>query len=309
MKRRFLLIAAVPLSFVAGCAGLTGTQISSINSYSRLLEKNADIPGTIITEFIGIKYDIELFNTGTVEADLANEKLWNSYRGKESAVEKAKKADLSLKIMGEYAVGLARLSSDKLSEDIKKPSEKLGIAVDTLIDRFNSATGRSIPPGIGLLLSKGVAFVGRSLIRDEQAEALREYLQEGDTLIALTTAELKKELDTLVLGQWVPALKEELKTKQEDLLNNLNPEGDYTAWYATQVNKEASSLIARIDNMEKLARKAVRSAGAIRRAHREILANVMERKDIVEVLVETRELYRDTKDLYDTWRSVTKSEK
>jgi hypothetical protein len=303
------LIAAVPLSFAAGCAGLTGTQISSINNYSRLLEKNADIPGTIITEFIGIKYDIELFNTGTVEADLANEKLWNSYRGKESAVEKAKKADLSLKIMGEYAVGLARLSSDKLSEDIKKPSEKLGIAVDTLIDRFNRATGKSIPPGIGMLLSKGVAFVGRSLIRDEQAENLREYLQEGDTLIALTTAELKKELDTLVLGQWVPALKEELKTKQEDLLNNLNPEGDYTAWYATQVNKEASSLIARIDNLEKLAGKAVRSAGAIRRAHEELLANVMERKDIVEVLVETRELYRDTKDLYDAWQSVIKSEK
>ncbi|MGA2506851.1 MAG: hypothetical protein ABSF80_05170 [Chitinispirillaceae bacterium] len=309
MKRRCLLIAAVPLSLVAGCAGLTGTQISSINSYSRLLEKNADIPGTIITEFIAIKYDIDLFNTGTVSADLANEKLWNSYRGKESALEKAKNADLSLKIMGEYAVGLARLSSDKLAGDIKKPSEKLGIAVDTLIDRFNRATGKSLPSGIGLLLSKGVVFVGHSLIRDEQAENLREYLQEGDTLIALATSELMKELDTLVLGQWVPALKGELKTQQEDLLKNLNPEGDYTAWYATQVNREAASLIARIDNLEKLAREAVRSAGVVRRAHRELLANVSEGKDIDEVLVETQELYRDTKDLYDTWRLITKSEK
>ena len=68
-------------------------------------------------------------------------------------------------------------------------------------------------------------------------------------------------------------------------------------------------MIARIDNIEKLAREAVRSAGAVRRAHRELLDNISERKDIDEVLVETQELYRDTKDLYDTWRLITKSEK
>ena len=309
MKRYYVLIIALPFSFFAGCASLTGTQISSINSYSRLLEKNAEMPVAIITEFINIKYDIELMNTGSVEPSCANEKLWNSYKGKNDAFEKAKKADASLKILGEYAVAIDRLSADDLNEDIKKPSEKLGISVDTLIVRFNTATGKKIPPGIGLLLSKGALFIGRNWIRNEQAEALREYLQEGDTLVAMITVNLKKELDSLVLGQWVPALKEDLKAKQEDLLNNLNPDGDYTAWYATQVNREAAAIIARIDNLEKLAGKAAQSAVAIRRAHRELVANCAEKKNIREILAESRNLYRATRDLYETWLAIAKPKK
>jgi hypothetical protein len=306
MKRYIYLSSTLLFLAVAGCASLTGSQISSINRYSRLLEKNAEIPGTIITGFVSLKYDIELLNTGTVSPDQANEKLWNSYRGKEAALEKAGRADASLKLLGEYAVALARLSSKELSEDIKKPSEKLGISADTLIACYNRATGITIPPGIGLLLSKGTIFIGRSIIRNTQTDALREYVQEGDTLVALVSQVLKDELDSLVLGQWVPALKADLKTKQEDLLKNLNPDGDYTAYYATQVNKEAAAISARIDDLEKLTQDAVRSAGAIRRAHRELLANVLEKKKIKEVLAETMNLYRATKDLYETWRVVAK---
>jgi hypothetical protein len=306
MKRYIYLLIAVSFAAVTGCASLTGTQISSINRYSRLLEKNAEMPNAVITGFVSIKYDIELLNTGTVSPDQANEKLWNSYKGKETSLEKAGRADASLKLLGEYAVALARLSSKGLSEDIKKPSEKLGISADTLIACYNRATGRRVPPGIGLLLSKGTMFIGRSLIRNAQADALREYVQEGDTLVALVTEDLKAAMDSLILGQWFPAIKAELKTKQEDLLNNLNPDGDYTAYYATQVNKEAAAIIARIDNLEKLTRDAVRSAGMIRRAHRQLLANVLERKKIKRVLSETMNLYQATKDLYETWRMVVR---
>jgi hypothetical protein len=307
MKRYALFAGALLFTALTGCASLTGSQISCINRYSRLLEKNAEIPGTIITGFVSIKYDIELLNTGTVSPAQANEKLWNSYRGKETALQKAGRADASLKLLAEYAVALARLSSKELPEEIKKPSEKLGISVDTLIACYNRVTGSRVPPGIGLLLSKGTIVVGRSLLQNLQADALKEYVQEGDTLVAMVTAELKNELDSLVLGQWIPALKADLKAKQEDLLNNLNPDGDYTAWYATLVNREAAAIIARIDNLEKLARDAAKSVGSIRTAHRELLANILERKTIREVLAETVNLYHATKDLYETWLVVTKS--
>jgi len=264
------------------------------------------MPNAVITGLVSVKYDIELLNTGTVSPDQANEKLWNSYKGKETSLEKAGRADAGLKLLGEYAVALARLSSKGLSEDIKKPSEKLGISADTLVACYNRAVGSRVPPGIGLLLSKGTIFIGRSLIRNAQADALREYVQEGDTLVALVTEVLKRQMDSLILGQWIPALKADLKTKQEDLLNNLNPDGDYTAYYATQVNKEVATIIARIDNLEKLTRDAVRSVGIIRRAHRELLANVLERKKIGVVLSETVNLYQATKDLYDTWHVVTR---
>lgn len=307
MKQYVPFAVSLMFMILTGCASLTGSQISCINRYSRLLERNAEIPGTIITSFVSIKYDIELLNTGTVSPDQANEKLWNSYKGKEAALDKALRVDASLKLLGEYAAALAGLSSKDISEAIKRPSEKLGVSVDTLIACYNRVTGRKVPPGIGLLLSKGTVFIGRSLIRNTQADALREYVQEGDTLVALVTEELRHDLDSLILGQWIPALKADLKTKQEDLLNNLNPDGDYTAYYSTQVNKEAAAIIARIDNLEKLALNAVRSVKVIRRAHRELLANVLERKKIREVLSETVNLYTSTKDLYETWRVVTKS--
>jgi hypothetical protein len=244
-----------------------------------------------------------------VSPDQANEKLWNSYRGKKAALKKAGRADASLRLLGEYAVSLARLSSDELSDGMKKPSEKLGISVDTLIACYNRATGTAVPPGIGLLLSKGTVFIGRSLIRNTQADALREYVREGDTLVALVTRALREELDSLVLGRWIPALKADLRTKQEDLLNNLKQDGDYTAWYATQVNREAAAIIARIDGLEKLAQDAVKSTGAVRRAHCELLANVCAKKKLREVLAETMNLYYATRDLYETWRAVAGPER
>jgi hypothetical protein len=308
-KSVYAILMVLSLLLWTGCASLTTSQISSINRYSRILEKNADYPGIIIKEFINIKYDIELLNTGTISPAQANTKLWNSCNGKKEAIKKSLKADVCLKIIKEYGSGLTRLSSGDLYKNIARPSEKLGANIDKLIASYDSLSDQSLPAGAGNLLSVGITNIGQGMIRNRQAKELKRYVRDGDTLISIITRNLKVELDTLILKQWLPALKEDLKIKQEDLLNNLNPRGDYTAYLATQYNKEVASVMCRINDLETLTRKTILSIGNIRKAHKELLDNINKKKTINEILKETRNLAASTQDIYEAYASLAGQKK
>jgi hypothetical protein len=297
-------ISCLILVFLMGCASLTKTQINSVNKYALLLEKNSDYPGAILTEYINIQYEIQKLNTGTFHDTLVNTKLWNSYKGKNKALKEVRKVDLSLKIIGEYAAALNKLSSKELYENIKNPSQKLGTHIDTLINEFNSINNNPIPAGIGMLISKGLTECGQSYVKNKQAKELKKFIQEGEPLVSLTTTCINNNLDTLIIRQWIPGLKLDLKVRQENLLQNLNPKGDYKAYYATEFNKEVALLMVRIDNLDQLAIKTISSVKRLGKAHSELLKNIQERKQIKEVLKETQRLFLTTREIYETYISV-----
>jgi hypothetical protein len=302
-----LLVIALPL--FSSCASITKTQISSIHNYSQLLENNSAYPGIIVKEYISIEYEIQKLNTGTFNDSEVNGKMWNSYKGKNKALNEVHKVDLCLKILCEYASALEKLSSKDLYENMVKPSQKLGTEIDTLIQEFNGVNNNPIPVGIGKLISSSLTNMGSRWVRNKQAGELKKYIQEGDILISLTTDMIGKNLDTLILKQWIPGLVYDLKSRQESLLRNLNPKGDYKAYYATEFNKEVADLIERIDLLEQLTIKTISSVKRVRKAHLELLTNIEKRKKIQEVLKETQSLYVSTKEIYDSYTSLIQSKK
>ncbi len=295
------LIPVVAVASLIGCASLTSTQISGINAYSELLDKNAKYPCMIVTEFINIKYDIEQLNSGTIGPGLVNEKLWNSYRGKEEALNQSHRVNIGLAVIEQYAEALCRLSSKDLSEKLKEPSERLGKNIDTLVSEFNLAAGKKAPIGIGKLLSKALVFTGQGVISIRQATVLKQCIREADTLVSVITFNLCAELDSIVIKQWLPALKKDLKIKQEDLLGNLNPRGEYTAYFATQFNRTVASLIRRIDHLEQMTKKSIVSIQGVRKAHKELAENIVKRRTMRELLDETQKLAALTKDIIEAY--------
>jgi hypothetical protein len=292
------------LLIFASCASLTKTQVTSIHNYSDLLEKNADYPAVIVKEYLSIEYEIQNLNSGTFNDSEVNTKLWNSYKGRNKALKAANKVDLCLKIIGEYASALNSLSSKNLYEDIDSPSRKMGTNIDSLINKFNSISGEDIPPGIGKLVTLSLTQLGHSYVKNKQANELKKYILEGEPLISITTSNIKNNLDSLVLSKWIPGLTADLKMRQENLLQNLNPKGDYKAYYATEFNKEVAILISRIDHLEQLTKQTISSVGKIGRAHKELLENIKKRKKIEEVLKETRELFISTREIIECYKSL-----
>jgi hypothetical protein len=269
-----------------------------------LLAVNSDYPGSIIEEYINIEYEIQKLNTGTFSDSQVNSKLWNSYRGKMKALRDARKVDLCFKIMGEYASALEKLSSPKIYEDLSEPSDKLGTNIDTLIKEFNSINNKKIPLGIGKLISKGLTTMGRTYVKNKQTQELKKYILEGETLVNLTSENIRINLDTVVLKQWIPGLIDDLKIRQENLLSNLNPKGEYKVYYANEFNKEVADIIIRIDNLEQFTRKTITSVNKLNAAHHELLQNLENRKKIKEVLKETQELFVSTREIVAFYKSI-----
>jgi hypothetical protein len=294
------------LVLFAGCASLTKTQIRSVNTFSRLLERNVDYPGVVLTEFVNIKYDIEKLNTGTFADTIVNTIMWDSYNGKERTLKNGKTVDVSIKVIRQYAAGLCLLSSENLSGDIKKPADILGVNTGELFEEFNRLNSTKIPGNLGKLISHVTDQIGSNYIRRTQGVKLKEYIGQGDTLVAFITTNVERELDSLLLQNWIPSLKVLLKTNQENLLMNLNPKGDYKAYFVTQFNKEVAQIIKRIDNLDKLTKETIHTCHEIRLAHHELLENISQKKNIKELLRETKVLIASTEKICKMVEKISK---
>lgn len=303
MMKKLLLVLIFTLLFV-GCASLTKTQIRSVNTYSRLLEKNVDYPGVVINEFINIKYDIEKLNTGTLGDTIVNTMMWNSYNGKERTLENAKTVDVSIKVIRQYAAGLSLLSSENLSGDIKNSANKLGDNSEALFEEYNRLNAMKISANLGKLISQVTNQIGCNYIRRTQGIDLKNYIGQGDTLVAVITTNVERELDSLILKNWIPTLTVLLKTNQENLLMNLNPKGDYKAYFATQFNRDVAQIISRIDNLKSLTKETISSCRKIRLAHHELLENIRQKKKIKDLLSETKVLIVSTEKICKTLENI-----
>jgi hypothetical protein len=297
------LIILFFILILSSCACLTKTQIASINKYSCLLESYSDYPGTIIKEFIRLKYEVEQLNTGTFNDTAVNSKLWNSFNGKQKALKKAAKIDLAINVMAEYASALNKLSSEELPEKISKQNEKLGSNIDSLISLYNVSGNKKLPAGIGKLIQSSVSLIGSSYIKQRQAKELKKFIAEADILISVLTDDLKVELTNTVLKDWIPALKDDMKSRQINFLQNI-PTSEYKVYFANTYNKEVARLIARIDNLEQLTNKTIGSVDQVKIAHKQLLDHLTEKKNIKIVLSETQNLYFSLKDIYINYQEI-----
>ncbi len=305
MKRLNRYLIPFLLFLCLACASLSKSQLKSIQSYAGLLKENSEFPSVAINKCINLKFDIELLNSGTFSDSLVNKKLWMSYKGKEEALKKALKVNLTVKIITHYATALYNLSSPEPIEALSQSSENLGKNVDKLVEQYNSlSAGKDLPVGIGPLISGALSLAGKHFIRAKQAHEIKKLIYAGDTLIGILTDNLAAELEKLLIKEWIPALKADLATRQENLLANLNPKGDYKAYYATQYNKEIAAIIVKIDNIEQLSREVIQATRKIKKAHAQIIETMQQKKKITEILSETYELYLSVKELADLYKKI-----
>jgi hypothetical protein len=287
------------LLLLPGCASLTNSQIDEIHTYATLLQNYSDYPSHVLEEFIDLKYDVDLCNSGTFGFASVNGKIWQVYLDKKAALTKAKRLDVSIRVIQAYAVAISNLSSSDLSDNLDKPSQKLGENTDTLISTYNSQATNKLPKGVGKLLGDVVLFSGKTLVKDRQAKELKKFILQGDTLISIITEAINKDLNEIVLQSWIPGIKNTLASNHQNLLENLNPKGDYTAYIATQYNKEVGQYIVRIDKLEEMTKKTIQSVSEVQKAHKRLLTTIQTRKKLKEKVADIQALSNSLQTMHD----------
>jgi hypothetical protein len=287
------------LFLFSNCASLTNSQIDEIHAYATLLQNYSDYPSHVLEEYIDLKYDVDLCNSGTFGPSSVNDKIWQVYVDKKAALTKAKRLDVSIRVIKAYATAISNLSSNELSDNLDKPSQKLGENTDSLVSTYNSLATNKLPRGIGLLLGDAVLFSGKTIVKDKQAKELMKFILQGDTLISIITEAINKDLNEIVLQSWMPGIKATLASNHQNLLENLNPKGDYTAYVATQYNKEVGQYIVRIDKLEEMTKKTIRSVSQVQKAHKKLLATIQTRKKLKEHITDIQTLSNSLQTMHD----------
>jgi hypothetical protein len=172
--------------------------------------------------------------------------------------------------------------------------------MDTLLAIYNMKNDKKVPRGMGKLVTSTISFLGSGYVKHRQANALKMYITEGDSLISVITETLKAELSAMVLNEWLIVLKEDLKNRQINFLQNI-PRSEYKVFIANGYNKEVAILIARIDTLEQLTKKTISSIDKIKKAHKQLLSYIQERRKMDSILSETQELYISVKEMYDSY--------
>ncbi len=303
MKTAMKISVLCVLIVLTSCSILTKSQIESINSYSGLLEKYSAYPSAIINNYVQIKYEIELLNTGTLDDTIVNSQLWSSYNGRKEAMLAASKIDLGMRVIGEYASALKKLSSKELSDSFGQGTKKVGTDIDQLIGLYNAKSEIKIPTGIGNLVKSSLTLLGSSYIKSQQAKNLKMYILEGQKFIPLLTDQMKNDLNNIVIIKWIPILKRDLKNRQQNFLRNM-PKSDYKVYYANNFNKEVALLISRIDDLEQVSKKTVESVETVGKAHKQLLDNVQKRMKLEDILPEIQNFYVAVSEISTDYQSI-----
>lgn len=306
MRYRFI-IGIVLIFVISGCASLTKDQVKSVHIYSQLLKEYSAYPSTAITELVDLEYEATLLNSGTFADRLANQQLWSAYAAKKSQLEAAADVDLSIKIVGEYADALVKLSSKDLRDSIGTSSQRLGTNIDSSIAEYNSSpkTVKKIPIGIGALIGEGITFLGTQYTRNEQARKLRLYVKEGNVLIPIVTDAIAAGMNDLIVYKGIANLKEKIRINQTNLLQNI-PSEAYKAYYANEFNRNVATLIERTDKLEVLAGEVITAVNHIKKAHQQLNANLNEKKKLKTVLSDTQALFISVRNLNQAYRQIKK---
>lgn len=295
------------LFLLTACGCLTKSQVAEIQTYSKLLDSYSEFPGCVVKEFAEIKYEVEQLNTGTFSDTLVHSKLWKSYLGKKKVLKNAERLDIGIKVLTEYASALKTLSSIDKSERLSEQTPKLGTNLDTLISAYNHNFKGKLPVGMGALVSKGLFLFGDTYVKNQQKKIIKQMIIQGDTLISQLTVTTKEELTNTFLNDWIPALKEDLKSRHVNYLQNIPGSSELKVVIANHYNKEVSQLIIKIDDLENMAKQTIKTIETLSRAHHQLWTQVNERKKLSALLTETQKLYSAVKDIYDSYQDILTS--
>jgi hypothetical protein len=209
------------------------------------------------------------------------------------------KFDLSLLLIQKYGNLLTQLSSDHFVADLSRPTTELGGNLDSIVTLFSQKTGAHLGPGLGSDLSKLILLAGQKLTRRKQTEALRQFVTQFDTLIGVATVNMVdvmdngiKELLLIDSGRFASDARRMVSNESA-----LDPQRRGLTLNRYQAAKFYYDVITAYLGAEALRAQVVRAALSLREAHAALIRHIQEKKDLKELIEETKKFVTDVQPL------------
>lgn len=278
------LVFIVGGASLSGCASLSKSQMSSIQSFSSSCDNFARYPSALFVEMAKIRAERGCYYAASLSDPLLRIKELNSLnKALASDLALAKKMDISFEILDTYQRALKSLSHTDRYNNTGREFRSLGRNLDSLINRYNLIDiSDPLPLGIGKAVGKIVGYGAELYMRNAQTRAVREYVIAGDSLVGAVSESIVGILSSKSVADLI---ENEAKGLEANYLSYLRSGGrDFSG------DREYLLLLGRVDALAKMRSGTVSAAKALAKAHNKIATEVVKRKKLKQLYLEIEEL-------------------
>jgi hypothetical protein len=294
MKRIIQSITYIIISCVfVSCAVLTDSQLKMITNLTVASDSVAVTPKVIFDELAYVRLERGLFYAASLTTADARAKEINSLATASIDDEQiVNRANVYITVLNSYLRALRSISADARWSAYGTEWRGLGRNIDSLILRFNQTelVDFEIPVGWAKLSGQYIGYMSENYMRSRQAKTAKQFVTEGDTLVAACVDGLiellrKNDLEELIVNE-----SEGLKNNYEAYLHSLESSGQMPD---ISYDRKYVELTKRLDKAKKARSRCVTTLQSLKRAHAKLVKELDKRKKtnyIFEELIELNTL-------------------
>jgi hypothetical protein len=268
------------LLVVTSCATLSESQREMIHKLSVMGEDVAQGPAAMMEKMAHVRVERGLFYTATLTAaDPHIAELEAIAKGEREDLKRAKQFDAGVAFLQSYLNAIASLSNEERWKEYGTQVRSVGRGLAATIEEMNDLQWFEEKVSTKMLktISSSASLLTESYMKRRQMSLLRDYVQQGDTLVGVCVDSMVVILKGASLKKLMDNEKEGLRDNYRIFLNTL-PTTEATYIY----DRQYLTLLKEIEEAEAIRKKSITALQAFKRAHAKMATDVMLRKDATE---------------------------
>ncbi len=276
-----ILVALLLIWCCSSCAALTESQLQTVQKLAVSGDSVAAAPSVLFRELAAIRTERGLFYAASLTGAQARFAELNALAAAALEDEKlAERTDVCVDVLNSYLRALRSISNPVRWKQIGTEMRGLGNNLDSVILRFNQLdwTDLELPEGVAKLSGKYAGYLSENYMKNRQTVAVREFVSEGDTLVAVCVDALvqllrKQEVQELIDNEETGLRNNYLAYLQRiETLGQLPPV-DHDRHYL--------ELLENLEHAKSIRDKCVRGLQSLKRAHHKLLT-ALDKRDRID---------------------------
>jgi hypothetical protein len=195
LRQAFLLISLTFIVF--SCRTLNRAQTTVVKGFAGNAKEVSDLPYRILVNYCDIRFRVKQLVPENYQPEESNAEGYNKLPEfvlgkldeiKAQYMESLGEADdvrTAYQLLQVYIGSLENLATDKYSGDFERKAAEMGNRMNDFVKKLNDnpKTKVNIPLNPGQWLASMATLSGRKKLKTKQADMLRAYINETDTLI------------------------------------------------------------------------------------------------------------------------------
>ena len=290
MNLRFFTLHIIIIASVTSCAVLTESQLKMVTNLTVASDTVVVKPKAIFENLSVVRLERGLFYAASLTTADARIKEMNALAEASIADKQlVNRTEAYVTVLNSYLRALRSVSANARWTQYGTEWRGIGRNIDSLILRFNQTelTDMKITEGWAKLSGQYMGYISENYSRARQAKTVKEFVTEGDSLVAACVDGLiellrKGELEDLIENE-----SEGLKSNYEAYLYRLELSGEIPN---ISYDRAYIDLISRIENAKYTRSRCVTALQSLKRAHNKLVKELEKKKKTDYLFEELLEL-------------------